>query len=72
MASDYTWSGPQPGYKDLGTRTKGIMRKRRDQKRKEAEERNARTPVERTKQYRLNPPESEELESASREDEGLS
>ncbi len=28
----------------------------RDRRRKEAEERNAKTPVERTRQYRLNPP----------------
>jgi hypothetical protein len=37
----YNWVGPQPGYKDASTRTKGSMRKLREQKRVEAELRDA-------------------------------
>lgn len=39
-----SWNGPQE---------KGAMRKHREQKRREAEARNAATPVERTRRYRL-------------------
>jgi len=39
----YIFSGPQPGYKDSKTRTKGIMKRRREQKRREAMVRNAET-----------------------------
>ena len=63
--TSYTFSGPFPGRKDPRTRTKGIMRKRRIQKRQEAEARNASTPEERRARSRIseseirNPPGSE-------------
>jgi hypothetical protein len=58
--SSFTFSGPQPGFKDSRTRTKGIMKKRRAQKRGEAEARNAKTPFERTRWFRLHPDEIRE------------
>lgn len=63
--TSYTFNGPYPGRKDPRTRTKGIMRERRAQKRREALARNAKTPIERTRQYRLNPP--EEVETSTGE-----
>ena len=38
-----------------GRQAEGAMRERRTHKRAEAEERNAATPIERTKRYRLTP-----------------
>jgi hypothetical protein len=69
----YRFSGPQPGSKDLRTLTKGIMRKRRAQKRKEAEARNVATPIERTRRFRLYPDEfGEDPKLGEREDERVS
>ena len=62
MSSDYIFSGPFPGRKDPRTRTKGIMAARKLQKRKEAERRNALTPIENTAWWRkLSPAQREEL-----------
>lgn len=62
MSSEYVFSGPYPGMKDLRTRNKGIMAARKLQKRKEAEQRNARTPIENTAWWRnLTPAQREEL-----------
>lgn len=71
--STYTFSGPYPGRKDPRTRTKGIMRNRRAQKRREAEARNAKTPIERTRRFRLHPvPEIRDSDDATREDARMS
>lgn len=70
--SEFTFCGPQPGVKDVRTRTKGIMRKRKAQKRREAEERNARTPDERRARFRISEDEIRiGTEVAAREDEQL-
>lgn len=69
--TEYTFNGPIPGRKDPRTRTKGIMRRRRETKRKEAEARNAQTPIERTRRFRLNPPRVE-VEGTSGDNEGVS
>lgn len=70
---NYTFSGPFPGRKDPRTRTKGIMRARRAKKRKEAEARNAATPVELTKRFRLHPDsEIGDMERATGENNGMS
>lgn len=51
---NFTFSGPILGRKDPRTRTKGVMAKRRLQKRQEAEARNAK--------YRGNKQSNEELQ----------
>jgi hypothetical protein len=68
----YRFSGPQPGSKDIRTRTKGIMKQRKARKRKEAEARNAKTPIERTRRFRLYPDKYRNTELAEGNDERMS
>ncbi len=68
----YRFSGRYPGRKDPRTRTKGIMRERRAQKRREAENRNAKTPDERRSGFRVSEIETGNPELAEGNNERLS